>query len=172
MPAGTAFSSSLESNVLNLTLRGGTLAVATSNTLTYTSGTGATLMPLFLAFLTTATNDGTLVELAAAGAYATRPAFNGTTGQQFSTGAGTNVASSGGSALVNASALTFTASGAANNGIVGIAICYTNTVNTVSSAMNVDPSVLYYGDLTGGSVSLAIGQAITFAAGAISVTLD
>jgi hypothetical protein len=172
MPAGTAFSSSLESNVLNLTLRGGSLAVATSNTLTYTAGAGATLMPLYLAFLTAAPNDGGLVELAAGGAYGTRPGFNGTAGQQFSTGAGTNVASSGGAALVNAQALTFTATGAANNGIVGIAICYTNVVNTTSSAMNVDPSVLYYGDLTGGSVSLAIGQSITFAAGAISVTLD
>lgn len=172
MPAGTAFSSSLESNVLNLTLRGGSLAVTGSNTLTYTTGTGASLMPLYLAFLTTATSDGTLVELAAAGAYATRVDFNGTSGQQFSTGAGTNVASSGGAALVNAQAITFTATGAANNGIVGIAICYTDTVNTVPSAMSTDPSVLYYGDLTGGSVSLAIGQSITFAAGAISVTLD
>lgn len=172
MPAGTAFSSSLESNILNLTLRGGSLAVTGSNTLTYTTGTGASLMPLYLAFLTTATSDGTLVELASAGAYTTRPAFVGTSGQQFSTGAGTNVASSGGASLVNANALTFTATGAANNGIVGIAICYTNTINATPANMATDASVLYYGDLTGGSVSLAIGQSITFAAGAISVALD
>jgi len=172
MPAGTAFSSSLESNILNLTLRGGSLAVTGSNTLTYTAGTGASLMPLYLAFLTTATGDGTLVELASGGAYTSRPAFSGTAGQQFSTSGGTNVASSGGAQLVNANALTFTATGAANNGIVGIAICYSATVNATPSSMATDPSVLYYGDLTGGSVSLAIGQSITFAAGAITVALD
>jgi hypothetical protein len=172
MPAGTAFSSSLESNILNLTLRGGSLAVTGSNTLTYTAGTGASLMPLYLAFLTTATGDGTLVELASGGAYTSRPAFSGTAGQQFSTSGGTNVASSGGAQLVNANALTFTATGAANNGIVGIAICYSATVNATPSNMATDASVLYYGDLTGGSVSLAIGQSITFAAGAITVALD
>ena len=153
--ANTAFTNTLESEVLNSTLRGAG----------FTAKGGAAL---YLAFLTNSTNDGTIAELAAGGSYtgAGRPAFNGTVGQQFSTGAGTNVASSSGAALVNAQAITFTAT-ATHSSIVGIAIC---TGQTVGSAL--ESTALYYGDLTGGSVTLTAGQSITFAAGAISVTLD
>jgi hypothetical protein len=154
--ANTAFTNTLESEVLNSTLRGAT----------FTAKGGAAL---FLAFLTNSTNDGSIAELAAGGSYTGstgRPAFSGTAGQQFSTGAGTNVASSGGAALVNAQAITFTAT-ATHTGIVGIAICTSQTVGST-----LETTGIYYGDLTGGSVTLTAGQSITFAAGAISVSLD
>ena len=154
--ANTAFTNTLESEVLNSTLRGAT----------FTPKGGAAL---FLAFLTNSTNDGSIAELAAGGSYTGstgRPAFSGTAGQQFSTGAGTNVASSGGAALVNAQAITFTAT-ATHTGIVGIAICTSQTVGST-----LETTGIYYGDLTGGSVTLTAGQSITFAAGAISVSLD
>jgi hypothetical protein len=153
--ANTAFTNTLESEVLNSTLRGAA----------FTAKGGAAL---FLAFLTNSTNDGSITELAAGGSYTGtgRPAFSGTAGQQFSTGAGTNVASSSGAALVNAQAITFTAT-ATHTGIVGIAIC---TGQTVGSSL--ESTGIYYGDLTGGSVTLTAGQSITFAAGAISVSLD
>lgn len=179
MPAGTAFSNTIESQILNLTLRGGALYKdnAANTAFTYNAATGVTnytvgTTPLFIAFLTTASADGTLVELASGGAYTTRVSCGGTVGQQFSTSTSSDIASTGGTALLNRNAITFTASGAANNGIVGIAICTTNVVNTTPSLMTSDPSVLYYGDLTGGTVNLAIGQAITFAAGSITVSLD
>ena len=154
--ANTAFTNTLESEVLNSTLRGAA----------FTAKGGAAL---YLAFLTNSTNDGSIAELAAGGSYtgATgRPAFSGTAGQQFSTGAGTNVASSGGVALVNAQAITFTAT-ATHSNIVGIAICTGQTVGA-----SLESTALYYGDLIGGTVTLTAGQSITFAAGAISVTLD
>ena len=154
--ANTAFTNTLESEVLNSTLRGAV----------FTAKGGAAL---YLAFLTNSTNDGTITELAAGGSYtgAARPAFSGTVGQQFTAGiAGSNTASTGGVALANASAITFTAT-ATHTGIVGIAIC---TGQTVGSAL--ESTALYYGDLTGGTVTLTAGQSITFAALAISVTLD
>jgi hypothetical protein len=70
--------------------------------------------------------------------------------------------------LSNINAVTFTASGTIN-GIIGIAIC---TSATISATITSDATVLYYGDLTGGTVNLTAGQSITFAAGAITVTLD
>jgi len=151
----TAFTNTLESEVLNSTLRGAA----------FTAKGGAAL---FLAFLTNSTNDGTITELAAGGSYtgAGRPAFSGTAGQQFSTGAGTNVASVNGAPLVNAQAITFTAT-ATHTGIVGIAICTSQTVGS-----SLESTAIFYGDLTGGSVTLTAGQSITFAAGAISVSLD
>jgi hypothetical protein len=153
--ANTAFTNTLESEVLNSTLRGAGF--------TAKGGTA-----LFLAFLTNSTNDGTIAELAAGGSYTGtgRPAFSGTAGQQFSTGAGTNVASANGAPLVNAQAITFTAT-ATHTGIVGIAICTSSTVGS-----SLETFGIYYGDLTGGSVTLTAGQSITFAAGAISVSLD
>jgi hypothetical protein len=159
MPVGTAFSNTLESEVLNSTLRGAA----------FTAKGGATM---YLAFLTNATSDTALTELASGGAYTTRPAFTATTSQCFSTATGSDIASTSGTQLLNRNALTFTASGAANNSITGIAICTTNTVNATPANMATDASVLYYGDLTGGTVSLAVGQSITFAAGAITVSLD
>lgn len=179
MASNTALSNTLESQILNLTLRGGALYkdVAAGTGFTYNAATGLTAytvgtMPLYLAFLTNSTNDTSLVELASGGAYTTRPAFSGTVGQQFSNSTAADVPSSAGSNLVNRQALTFTASGAANNNIIGIAICTSATVNTTPSLMATDPTVLYYGDLTGGVISLAIGQSITFAAGAITVSIE
>lgn len=170
-----AFTNTIESHILNLTLRGGALYkdATAGNGFVYNAATGATsytvgTIPLYLAFLTNSTDDTSITELAAGGSYtgAGRPQFNGTAGQQFSTTAGTNTASSAGAALVNAQAITFTAT-ATHTGIVGIAIC---TGSTVGSSL--ESTALYYGDLTGGSVTLTAGQSITFAAGAISVTLN
>lgn len=170
-----AFTNTIESHILNLTLRGGALYkdATAGNGFVYNAATGATsytvgTIPLYLAFLTNSTDDTSITELAAAGSYtgAGRPAFSGTAGQQFSTSAGTNFTSTGGAALVNAAALTFTAT-AIHSGIVGIAICVSPTVGS-----SLDTTAIYYGDLTGGSVTLNIGQAITFAAGAISVSLN
>jgi hypothetical protein len=166
-----AFTNSVESQLLNVTLRTGCL-VQTGTGLSYSTGTTTyttgTSNPLYLAFLTNSTDDTSITELAAGGSYtgAGRPAFVGTAGQQFSTSAGTNVASTAGAALVNANALTFTAT-ATHTGIVGIAICTSQTVGS-----SLDTTAIYYGDLTGGSVTLTAGQSITFAAGAISVTLN
>jgi hypothetical protein len=42
----------------------------------------------------------------------------------------------------------------------------------LSGTITSDTSVLYYGDLTGGSVTLTAGQSSTFAANASTVTLD
>ena len=167
-----AFTNSVESQLLNVTLRTGCL-VQTGTGLSYSTGTTTyttgTSNPLYLAFLTNSTDDTSITELAAGGSYTGstgRPAFVGTAGQQFSTSAGTNVASTAGAALVNANALTFTAT-ATHTGIVGIAICTSQTVGS-----SLDTTAIYYGDLTGGSVTLTAGQSITFAAGAISVTLN
>lgn len=171
-----AFTNTIESHILNLTLRGGALYKdnTAGNGFVYNAATGATAytvgtIPLYLAFLTNSTDDTSITELAAGGSYtgATgRPPFNGTVGQQFSTSAGTNIASTAGAALVNAQAITFTAT-ATHTGIVGIAICVNQTVGS-----SLDTTAIYYGDLTGGSVTLTAGQSITFAAGAISVTLN
>lgn len=167
-----AFTNSVESQLLNVTLRTGCL-VQTGTGLSYSTGTTTyttgTSNPLYLAFLTNSTDDTSITELAAGGSYTGstgRPAFVGTAGQQFSTSAGTNVASTAGAPLVNANALTFTAT-ATHTGIVGIAICTSQTVGS-----SLDTTAIYYGDLTGGSVTLTAGQSITFAAGAISVTLN
>lgn len=170
-----AFTNTIESHILNLTLRGGALYKdsAANSGFVYNAATGVTnytvgTIPLYLAFLTNSTDDASITELAAGGSYtgAGRPGFSGTAGQQFSTSAGSNTASSAGAALVNASALTFTAT-TTHTGIVGIAICTSPTVGS-----SLDTTAIYYGDLTGGSVTLNAGQAITFAAGAISVTLN
>lgn len=163
--ANTAFSTHNEGKILNLLLRGATLAPYTGN--------------LYLAFLTNSTSDTTLVEHAATGAYGTRVLFSGTAQNQF-TKFGTSTSTPADTAgliadetrLINLNPITFTASGAALTGVVGIAICSTNVVNTTPANMAQDTSVILYGDLTGGSVTLAIGQSITFAAGAIVVSLD
>ena len=163
--ANTAFSTHIEGKILNLLLRGAAFTPYTGN--------------LYLAFLTNSTSDTSLVEHAATGAYGTRVGFSGATQNQFtkygtstSTAADTSGAITDETRLINLNPITFTASGAALTGVVGIAICTTNVVNTTPSAMAADTSVIFYGDLTGGSVTLAIGQSITFAAGAIVVSLD
>lgn len=166
--ANTAFPTHNEGKILNTLLRGATL----------TPYTGA----LYLAFLTNSTSDTSLVELAPAGTYtgATgRVAFTGTAQNQFtkfgtstSTAADTTGATTDETRLINLNPITFTASGVTHTGIVGIAICSTQTVNATSSNMATDTSVILYGDLTGGSVTLTAGQSITFAAGAIVVSLD
>jgi hypothetical protein len=166
--ANTAFPTHNEGKILNLLLRGATLAPYT----------GA----LYLAFLTNSTSDTSLVELAPAGTYTGsngRVAFSGATQNQFtkfgtstSTAADTSGALADETRLINLNPITFTASGVTHSGIVGIAICSTQAVNATSSAMATDTSVILYGDLTGGSVTLTPGQSITFAAGAIVVSLD
>jgi hypothetical protein len=158
--ANTALMPGLESEVLNWSLR----ATAPS------ARTGA----FFLVFLTNSTADNTITELAAAGSYtgATgRPAFTGTAGQQWSTTAGTNTASTAGAALVNANAITFTAT-ATHSGIVGIGISTSQAVGATTTAVQSEAALHYYGDLSGGSVSLTAGQSITFAAGAISISIE
>lgn len=166
--ANTAFPTHNEGKILNLLLRGATLAPYT----------GA----LYLAFLTNSTSDTSLVELAPAGTYTGlngRVAFSGTAQNQFtkfgtstSTAADTAGLTSDETRLINLNPITFTASGVTHSGIVGIAICSTQAVNATPSAMAQDTSVILYGDLTGGSVTLTAGQSITFAAGAIVVSLD
>jgi hypothetical protein len=154
----TALMPGLESEVLNWSLR----ATAPS------ARTGS----FFLVFLTNSTADNTITELAAGGTYTGtgRPAFTGTAGQQWSTTAGTNVASTSGAALVNANAITFTAT-ATHTGIVGIGISTSSTVGSPTGVQS-EATLHYYGDLTGGSVTLTAGQSITFAAGAISISIE
>lgn len=166
--ANTAFSTHNEGKILNLLLRGAAYTTYTGN--------------LYLAFLTNSTSDTSLVELAPAGTYtgATgRIQFTGTAQNQFtkfgtstSTAADTSGATSDETRLINLNPITFTASGVTHSGIVGIAICSTQVVNATSALMASDTSVVFYGDLTGGSVTLTAGQSITFAAGAIVVSLD
>jgi len=166
--ANTAFSTHNEGKILNLLLRGAAYTAYTGN--------------LYLAFLTNSTSDTSLVELAPAGTYtgATgRIQFTGTAQNQFtkfgtstSTAADTSGATADETRLINLNPITFTASGVTHSGIVGIAICSSQAVNATSANMASDTSVILYGDLTGGSVTLTAGQSITFAAGAIVVSLD
>jgi hypothetical protein len=159
--ANTALMPGLESEVLNWSLRA-----------TAPSARGGLF---YLVFLTNSTADNTITELAAAGSYtgATgRPAFLPlTSGQQWSTTAASNVASTAGAPLVNAQAITFTAT-ATHTGIVGIGISTSAAVGGTTTAVQSEATLHYYGDLTGGSVTLTAGQSITFAAGAISISIE
>lgn len=157
--ANTAFPNYQEARILNSTLRG-----ATTGTSFVVTG-GATL---YVALLTNSTNDGSFAEVASGAGYTTRIAMTATSSQCFQKTGSTGEADATTPSLSNINAVTFTASGTIN-GIVGIAIC---TSATLSATISADTSVLYYGDLTGGTVNLTSGQSITFAAGAITVTLD
>jgi hypothetical protein len=157
--ANTAFPNHQEAKILNSTLRG-----ATTGTAFVVTG-GATL---YLALLTNSTSDSTFAEVASGAGYTSRPAFTATSAQCFQKTSSTGEADATTPSLSNINPITFTASGTIS-GIVGIAIC---TSATLSGTITSDTSVLYYGDLTGGSVTLTAGQSITFAANAITVTLD
>lgn len=153
--ANTAFANHLEAKVLNSTLRG----------VAFTATGGATL---YLALLTNSTSDSTVAEVASGGGYTSRIAFTATTSQCFQKFGSTGDADATTPKLANINAISFSATGTIT-GIVGIAIC---TSATLSATISSDTSMLYYGDLTGGSVTLNSGQSITFAAGAITVELD
>lgn len=157
--ANTAFPNHQEAKILNSTLRG-----ATTGTSFVVTG-GATL---YIALLTNSTSDGTIAEVASGSGYTTRIDMTATASQCFQQTAGSGEATAAVPSLSNINPVTFTATGTIN-GIVGIAIC---TSDTISATITGDTSVLYYGDLTGGTVNLTSGQSITFAAGAITVTLD
>lgn len=157
--ANTAFPNHQEAKILNSTLRG-----ATTGTSFVVTG-GATL---YIALLTNSTNDSTFAEVASGSGYTTRIGMTATASQCFQQTGSTGEATASVPSLSNINPVTFTATGTIN-GIVGIAIC---TSATLSATITSDTSVLYYGDLTGGTVNLTSGQSITFAAGAITVTLD
>lgn len=157
--ANTAFPNHQEAKILNSTLRGAT----TGTSFVVTGGAS-----LWIALLTNSTNDTTFAEVASGAGYATRIGMTPVSSQCFQLTGGTGEATVAIPSLSNISPVTFTASGTIS-GIVGIAIC---TSNTISATISADASVLYYGDLSGGTVNLTAGQSITFAAGAITVTLD
>lgn len=153
--ANTAFANHLEAKVLNSTLRG----------VAFTATGGATL---YLALLTNSTNDTSVAEVTSGAGYTSRIAFTATTSQCFQKTSSTGDADATTPSLSNINSISFSATGTIS-GIVGIAIC---TSGTLSGTISSDTSMLYYGDLNGGSVTLNNGQSITFAAGAITVTLD
>ena len=118
--------------------------------------------------MTNVTSDGSLAENASGAGYTARIAMTATTSQCFGVGGVAATGATAGSAgLSNCNAVTFTASGTIT--IAGIAIC---TSSTISGTASTDTSIIYYGDITGGSVTLGSGQTITFAANNITVSLD
>jgi hypothetical protein len=153
--ANTAFANHLEAKVLNSTLRG----------VAFTATGGATL---YLALLTNALTDTSVAEVASGSGYTSRIAFTATASQCFQKQGSTGDADATTPVLANINAISFSATGTIA-GITGIAIC---TSATLSGTISSDTSLLYYGELTGGSVTLNSGQSITFAAGAITVQLD
>jgi hypothetical protein len=155
MATTTAMTNNLEAELLNTTLRG-TARTATG---------GATL---YIALMSNVSSDSALAENASGSGYTSRIAMTATTSQCFGVGGAAGTAATAGSAgLSNCNAVSFTATGAIT--IAGIAIC---TSATLSATASTDTSILYYGDITGGSVTLGNGQTITFAANNITVTLD
>ena len=155
MPTTTAMTRNLEAEMLNATLRG-TARTATG---------GATL---YIALMTNVTSDSTLAENASGAGYTSRIAMTATSSQCFGVGGvATTAATAGSAGLSNVNAVTFTAGGTIT--IAGIAIC---TSSTISATASTDTSILYYGDITGGSVTLGNTQTITFAANNITVSLD
>lgn len=161
--ANTAFTNWFEAKVLNMTLRNE--AFAGANPAAFTQPTTT----LYIALMTNVTNDGTLTEMASGtGGYSTRLTLTNTTYAFGQGGAQATWASSASPTLSNTAAVTFTASGT-TSAIVGIAICTSATISATASA---DQTILYYGDLTGGAVTLNSGQSITFAANSIVVSLD
>jgi hypothetical protein len=155
MATTTAMTNNLEAELLNTTLRG-TARTATG---------GATL---YIALMSNITSDSALAENASGSGYTARIAMTATTSQCFGVGGVAATAATAGSAgLSNTNAVSFTATGSIT--IAGIAIC---TSSTISGTASSDTSILYYGDITGGSVTLGNGQTITFAQNNITVTLD
>lgn len=162
--ANTAFTNWFEAKVLNMTLRNE--AFAGANPAAFTQPTTT----LYIALMTNVTNDGTLTEMASGtGGYSTRLTLTNTTYAFGQGGAQATWASAAFPTLSNTAAVTFTASGGTTSAITGIAICTSNTISATASS---DQTILYYGDLTGGAVTLNSGQSITFAANSIVVSLD
>ena len=155
MATTTAMTNNLEAELLNTTLRG-TARTATG---------GATL---YIALMSNISSDSALAENASGSGYTARITMTATSTQCFGVGGvATTPATAGSNGLSNTNAVSFTATGAIT--IAGIAIC---TSSTISGTASSDTSILYYGDITGGSVTLGNGQTITFAANNITVTLD
>jgi hypothetical protein len=155
MPTTTAMTNNLEAELLNTTLRG-TARTATG---------GATL---YIALMTNVTADGSLAENASGAGYTSRIAMTATTSQCFGVGGvAATPATAGSAGLSNCNAVTFTAGGTIT--IAGIAVC---TSPTISGTASTDTSILYYGDITGGSVTLGSTQTITFAANNITISLE
>jgi len=163
MATTTAFTNATEAAVLNHLLRNTTFGPYGAN--------GTTGTHLYLALMSNVTSDAALAEIASGtGGYSARIALSpAATDAKFGlSGANTaaNVTTPG--PLTNIVATSFTATGAIT--ITGIAICNTNTISATAST---DASILFYGDITGGSVTLGNGQTITFPVNTgISISLD
>ena len=166
MATTTAFTNATEAAVINHLLRNTSFGPFGAN--------GTTGTQLYLALMSNITSDAALAEIASGtGGYSTRiPLTSGATAAtdaKFGVG-GANTAASTATPgpLTNINAVSFTASGAIT--ITGIAIC---TSATISATASTDATILFYGDITGGSVTLGSGQTITFPSNTgISITLD
>jgi hypothetical protein len=148
MATTTAFTNATEANLLNHLLRGTSFGPFGGST------------QLYLALMTNVAGDGTLAENASGTAgYTSRIAIGTAPTVTFGVG-GVNTAASTATPgpLTNIPAVSFTASGASIT-IAGIGIC---TSATISATASTDATILFYGDITGGSVTLGSGQTITF----------
>jgi hypothetical protein len=164
MATTTAFTNATEANLLNCLLRGASFGPF--------GGNGSTGTRLYLALMTNVASDGTLAENASGTAgYSTRIGIGAAaTDAVFGVG-GANTAASTGTPgpLTLITPVSFTASGASIT-IAGIAICNSSTISATAST---DATILFYGDITGGSVTLNSGQTITFPNNTgISISLD
>lgn len=164
MATSTAFTNATEANVLNCLLRGASFGPF--------GGNGTTGTRLYLALMSNIAGDGTLAEIASGTAgYTSRIAMGASaTDAVFGVG-GANTAASTGTPgpLTLITPVSFSATGGSIT-IAGIAIC---TSATISATATTDTSILFYGDITGGSVTLGSGQTITFPNNTgISIQLD
>lgn len=166
MATTTAFTNATEANLLNHLLRNTSFGPFGAN--------GTTGTQLYLALMTNVTSDAALAENASGtGGYSARiPLTTGATAAtdaKFGVG-GTNTAATTitPGPLTNINAVSFAATGAIT--IAGIGIC---TSATISATASTDATILFYGDITGGSVTLGSGQTITFPVNTgISISLD
>lgn len=163
MATTTAFTNATEANILNHLLRNTSFGPFGAN--------GTTGTQLYLALMTNVSSDSALAENASGtGGYSARIALSTlATDAKFGVG-GANTAASTGTPgpLTNINAVSFAATGAIT--IAGIGIC---TSATISATASTDTSILFYGDITGGSVTLGASQTITFPANTgISISLD
>jgi hypothetical protein len=160
MATTTAFTNATEANLINHLLRGTTFAAS-----------GGAAGQLYLALMSNVTSDAALAEIASGtGGYTTNRIAIGTTPAQVFGVGGANTAASTATPgpLTNIPAVSFTATGAIT--IAGIAVC---NAQAISATASTDASILFYGDITGGPVTLGAGQTITFPNNTgISITLD
>ena len=151
MATTTAFTNATEASLLNHLLRGTSFGPF--------GGNGSTGTQLYLALMTNVTSDAALAENASGtGGYTSRIAIGTSPAATFGVG-GANTAATTATPgpLTNIPAVSFSATGAIT--IAGIGIC---TSATISATASTDTSILFYGDITGGSVTLGSGQTITF----------